>query len=139
MSEKSCVFVNYFLTIFGGVHAPVFTKPAVTRDLFDLQTSLGACWKDNELQNTWASSEFQMSLQVRLETTSASFRTTLVFQFLSIFFLNLGILSKDWELEQIVTPGCLRFQFWEQNGTGTVTKRCLPTPALNSRSLPFPA
>ncbi len=41
------------------VHATVFTKSAVTRDLFDVQMSMGACWKDNELRNTCALSEFQ--------------------------------------------------------------------------------
>ncbi len=41
------------------LRASVFTKPAITRDLFDVQTPVGAYWKDNELQNMYASSEFQ--------------------------------------------------------------------------------
>ncbi len=41
------------------VHATVFTKPAEMWDLFDVQTSTGACWKDNELQNTLALSELR--------------------------------------------------------------------------------
>ncbi len=34
-------------------------KPAVTRDLLDVQTSTGCCLKDNELQNTCTLSEFR--------------------------------------------------------------------------------
>ncbi len=35
-----------------------FTKLAVTRDLFDIQTSMVACWKNNELPNTCDLFEF---------------------------------------------------------------------------------
>ncbi len=53
-------FFGCFLLLLSpeGVHATVFTKPAVSLDLFDIQTSTGACWKDNELQNTCTFSEF---------------------------------------------------------------------------------
>ncbi len=43
----------------GGVHGTVFTKPAVTWDLFYIQTSVGACWKGNALQNSSTLSEFR--------------------------------------------------------------------------------
>ncbi len=42
----------------GEVYATVFTKTALTRDLFDIQTSMGACWKSNALQNTCVLFEF---------------------------------------------------------------------------------
>ncbi len=32
-------------------HSTVFIKRAVSRDISDVQTSTGAYWKDNELQN----------------------------------------------------------------------------------------
>ncbi len=64
--------------LFGGVYTTVFTKPAVTRDLFDVQTSVGA-WKGNQPQNTRALSEFrQMVLQVYPGRMSTSFETILV-------------------------------------------------------------
>ncbi len=70
-------------------YTTVFTKLAVTQDLFDLQTSAGAYCKDNELQNRRASSEFrQMALQVRLDSVSASFGTTLVFSLPSTYGLQ---------------------------------------------------
>ncbi len=37
--------------ILWGAHTSVFIKPAVTWDLFDIQTSVDVSWKDNELQN----------------------------------------------------------------------------------------
>ncbi len=58
MSVNKFVFsFNFFFPFFGGVGATAFTKPAVTRDLFDIQTSVGICWKDNTLQNTDALAE----------------------------------------------------------------------------------
>ncbi len=55
-----CIFWSLlFAPLILLVHATVFTKPTVTRDLFDVQTFASACWKDNELQNICASSEFQ--------------------------------------------------------------------------------
>ncbi len=74
-------FVRFFLhfSFSRGVHTTVFTEPDATRDLFDVQTSAGACWKDNELQSACALSEFrQMALQVRPERASTCFGTTLV-------------------------------------------------------------
>ncbi len=55
LSASFCIF---HLSFSIEVHATVFTKPAVTRDLFDVQMLVGACWKDNELQNTYALLEF---------------------------------------------------------------------------------
>ncbi len=61
IEHASHFFVHFFLhfSFSRTVHATVFTKPAVTRDLIDIHTSASACWKDNELQNTCASSEFR--------------------------------------------------------------------------------
>ncbi len=60
--------------------AYVFCSAAITRDLFDKQTSTGATFKDNELQSTSTSSEFrQMALQAHPERVRTSFGTTLVF------------------------------------------------------------
>ncbi len=44
-------FVHFFwhLSFSGGRHATVFTKPAVTRDLFGIHSSAAAFQKDNEL------------------------------------------------------------------------------------------
>ncbi len=53
------VFVNFLFRFYGGVQATVFTKSAVTRDLFYVQTLVGACWKGNSLQNTCALLEFK--------------------------------------------------------------------------------
>ncbi len=39
--------------------ATVFAKPAVTRDLFDVQMSSGTRWKANALWNTCVSLEFR--------------------------------------------------------------------------------
>ncbi len=55
-------FHSFFLSFFfflEGVHVTVFTKPAVTRDLFDVHTSVGAYWIGNVLQNACALSELQ--------------------------------------------------------------------------------
>ncbi len=57
MNEFVFSFVIFF-NFFGGVHVTVFTKLAVTRDLFGIQTSVGACWKGNALQNTCAYPKF---------------------------------------------------------------------------------
>ncbi len=63
-----------------GVRATIFTKPAVIRDLFDIQKFVGACLKGNAPQNTSASLEFRyMALQVHhLERMAISFGTILV-------------------------------------------------------------
>ncbi len=46
------VFVSFCLSFsWTGMHN-CFHKTAVTRDLFDIQTSTGACWEGNALQNT---------------------------------------------------------------------------------------
>ncbi len=51
-------FIFYF-PFFGGICATIFTKPAITQDLFDEQISTGACWKVNALLNTCTSSKLQ--------------------------------------------------------------------------------
>ncbi len=72
-------WIHFSFIFFGGVCTIVFTKPAVTRDLFDAQTSADACWKGNALQNTSALLEFQqMALQVCPERMSTSFGTTVI-------------------------------------------------------------
>ncbi len=48
-----------FFHLLGGVHATVFIKPAVTRNLFNVQMLAGACWKGSALQNMGALSEFR--------------------------------------------------------------------------------
>ncbi len=52
-------FVCFFLHLLfsEGVSTTVFTKPAVTQDLFVVQTTTRASWKNNELQNRCATSE----------------------------------------------------------------------------------
>ncbi len=57
-----------------------FHKPAVTRDLYDVQTS--ACWKGNPLWNTCARSEL-IVLQVHPERMKTGFGTTF---FVFLFF-----------------------------------------------------
>ncbi len=45
--HRACVRIR---GISRGVHTTVFIKPAVTRNLSDIQMSAGACWKENELK-----------------------------------------------------------------------------------------
>ncbi len=52
-----CFFLHFLFS--KGIHTTVFTKATVTRDLFNVQTSTGACWNDDELQNKGVSSELQ--------------------------------------------------------------------------------
>ncbi len=59
-SEYIFCFYSFFsFLFFGGVHVTIFTNPGVTRDLFDVQTYVGACWKGNALKNTCALLELQ--------------------------------------------------------------------------------
>ncbi len=54
------LFIIHFFSYFSfswGVCTTVFINPAVTRDLYGIQTSADACWRDKEWQNTRASSE----------------------------------------------------------------------------------
>ncbi len=46
VSKWICVFCSFFF-----LHATVLTKPPVTWDLFDIQTSADTCWKGNAQQN----------------------------------------------------------------------------------------
>ncbi len=46
---RICFFLP--LSLSGRVHEIVFTKPAVTRDIFNVHSSQRSYWKDNELQN----------------------------------------------------------------------------------------
>ncbi len=80
VERSSHCFVHFLHLPFSwGVHTTVFTKPTVTWNLFDVQTSMDALWKDNELQNMCALLEFWwMALQVRLERVCTSFGTTFV-------------------------------------------------------------
>ncbi len=61
LNAPPIIFVCFFLHLLfsSEERVTVFTKPAVTRDLFDVQTSAEVCWKDNELLNTCALLEFQ--------------------------------------------------------------------------------
>ncbi len=56
VSELICDFIHFF---FGGEDTTVFTKPTILKIYFDIQTSAGACWKENALQNVCALLEFQ--------------------------------------------------------------------------------
>ncbi len=53
-------YVCFFLhpSFSTGVCTTVFTKPAIIQYLIDVHMPAGACWKDNELHNTFALLEF---------------------------------------------------------------------------------
>ncbi len=60
VEPSSYFFVCFFLCLSfsSGVHAILFTKPAVARDGFNVQMSISACWKYNELENISTLSKF---------------------------------------------------------------------------------
>ncbi len=51
INTSMLIYTRHCQPFSGGVHAIVFTKQTVTRDILNIQTSVGACWKDNQLQN----------------------------------------------------------------------------------------
>ncbi len=78
--NKFVFLFTFFFFFFRGVSITVFTKPAVTWDLFDVQISVGAWWKSSALQNTCASMEFrQMALQSLSRKKSTGFGTIFVY------------------------------------------------------------